>query len=231
MSSTQAKLPFPSNFRWYNVDGMILPSVTSILHEFTEETESLKKWKKSNTDWKEIMDFKAHVGTLVHNRIGNFFIDKYGLQDTPQKVEFEITDRMDIETEACLSYFNDFITKFKVEPHGIEIRSWHRKYKYAGTCDFVGLVNGVESLIDWKTSFSIYDSHKYQVVAYKRSLLSDKEFKYPIKRCIVVLVNARNGLKVGEIANEDKAWTGFMEPFNKFQMQYREPFERVEIGD
>jgi len=231
MLDVQARLPFSSNFRWYKIDGMLLPSVTSILHEFTEESPSLVKWRERTPDWKEVMAHKAKVGTLVHNRVGEYFIDKFGVGGVPQKTEFEITDQIEIEAEACLSYFYDFIHKFKVEPVGVEIKSWHRKYKYAGTCDLVCKLNNIMTLIDWKTSYAIYEHYQSQVLAYKKSLMSDPEFKHDIKRCVVVLLNARNGLKVGEVVSEEKAWKGFMSPFDKFQSQYREPFERVEIGE
>jgi len=227
------KMPFPNNFRFYKVDGVQMPSVTTILGEFGEENESFKKFARENA---EFLQFKANIGTVVHNRIAKYFIDNYKLKGKeikgePMKIDFEITDDMEIEIGSAMSYFDDFIKKYKVEPIEIEKQIWHRKMKYAGTADFLGYVNNILAVVDWKTSSSIYPDYPSQVTAYKQAILSEPDFKSEIKMCALVMVNARKGLTVGRVVDESKAWDGFLKPFNKFQAIYRLPYEQINIDE
>jgi len=222
------RLPFPENFRFYRVDGMELPSVTSILGEFGEKNESFKKFSKDNA---EFLKFKASIGTVVHNRIAQYFIDNFKLKGTPMKVNFPITDDMEIEISSAMSYFDDFIRKYKVEPIEVEKQMWHRKMKYAGTCDLVGYVNNILAVVDWKTSSSIWPDYPPQLSAYKKALMSDPDFKGEIKMTVLVMVNARKGLTVGRVVDENIAWQQFLISFDRFQKIYRLPYEQIDINE
>lgn len=51
-----------------------------------------------------------------------------------------------------------------------EQRIYHPDFHYAGTLDAVAILDGVLTLIDFKTSKSVYDEHRLQTAAYVRAL-------------------------------------------------------------
>jgi len=225
-------MPFPSNFRTYAVKGVSvrMPSVTSILHQFLPEADALKWWKESHPDWKEIMNYRAAVGTLTHHKIAEYFAERFSLEK-PEPLNVKrmgidkITDQMEIEAGAAMSYFDDFTNKFHLVPDAIETGVWHRIMKYAGTLDFKGKItfNGKTRrvILDWKTSSDIWESHELQTVAYKQAVLSDPECKDKIDSCVVVIVNPVKGLKIGRILDDKLAWDGFWDCFDRFQTLFR----------
>jgi len=226
-----SKITLPANFRFYKLDGMELPSVTSILGAFGEADEKFKKFA-ATPEGKELLDFKAKVGTIVHNKIAEYFIKQFSLdKGKPMKVNFQITQDMEIEAGAAMSYFDDFIKKFKVVPIEVEKKVWHRKMKYAGTADFLGTINGIPCVVDWKTSSTIRPDYPSQIMAYKQAMLSDEEFKTEIKMGVIVNINARKGLTVGKVIDEAKAWDGFLTPFGRFQTIFRNLYEQIDLNE
>jgi hypothetical protein len=221
-----------TDFRYYQVEGVYgaMPSVTSILHEFLPEADALRWWKENNPDWKEIMNYRASVGTLTHHMIAEHLSSRFGLPK-PEPLEMKITPQMEIEAGAAMSYFDDFVSRYELEPDAIEEKVWHRIMKYAGTLDYKGKIHYKgkcrKVILDWKTSSNIWESHELQTVAYKQAILSDVNCKDNIDACGVVIVNPIKGLKIGRIVDEKLAWDGFWECFDKFQRIFRTTEEIV----
>jgi hypothetical protein len=143
----------------------------------------------------------------------------------------EYTDKMDIEAGASMSYFDDFINKYDLEPEAVETEIFHRIMKYKGTLDFRGKIRykGVcrNVILDWKTSSDIWESHEMQTVAYKQALLTDFNNKNEVDACVVVIVNPIKGLKVGRVVNERLAWDQYWDCFDCYQRTYRTTEELI----
>lgn len=227
----RGRMPFPVNFRLYDVEGMKLPSVTTILHNFIPDDAGLKRWKANTPDWREQFEFKGKVGTLVHNRISEYFIDKFGVEGEAQTVDFDITTDIELEARMCMSHFEEFVRKFNPIPKAVEVRVWHRVMKYAGTMDWVGQINDMDVIVDWKTSARIYPSHTYQISAYRQAYESDPEVKKKMDACVLIILNVRNGLTVGKVIDEDKAWKEYLGAFDEFQKVYRNPEDQIDIKE
>lgn len=227
------------NFRWYMVDGQKYPSVTSLLHDFVDEPDSLKKWKDNVPNWKEIMKNAANVGTLVHHNIAQYYIDKFDLKQElkPLGIKELIDSQVEIRAGAAMSYFDDFLRQFEFEPVAVEVETHHKVMKYAGTIDAPGWwgKDREPAIVDWKTGSNIYPTYPAQVVAYEKMFLSQKELceKFgikEIKRRMIVLINPLKGLTVGEVMDPSIAWDMFFGAFDKFQELFR-PEKRLEKSE
>jgi hypothetical protein len=209
----------PENFRFYEIEGIKMPSVTAILHTFTPESDGLKIWRDRTPNWPEVLKQKAMVGSIVHNNIAQYFIDKFDLKAElePLEVPIPLPPETEIEASASMGYFEDFIKQYDVVPVSVEEVVWHRKMHYAGRIDFYGKLNGVPTLIDFKTSAGIYGSYLAQAMAYKKAYLSNPNFKGKIDRVVVVMLNPVKGLVVGECLDEDIAWDSFWHAYDGFQ--------------
>lgn len=158
----------------YKLDGLIIPSVTQII----------KDAGLVNLDWINpgLLAEKADLGTKVH-----------------QTTEYYDTDTLNIEElhpilKAYLDGWIKFKEDYKFTPTEIELKLVHSLYKYAGTIDRVGLMNGILTLLDIKSG-SKQKSNAIQTAGYTLLYDQDKKKTEQIKKRMVVYLSPE-GYKV-----------------------------------
>jgi len=110
------------------------------------------------------------LGTRVHAVADHWFSDdKLGLISEMLKVRDE-------EERLALSALIKFFQTQKVERELGERKIKSLKYRYAGTADFIGKINGDYVVADYKTSSAIYPEYFVQTSAYA-SALEEEGFK------------------------------------------------------
>lgn len=165
--------------RFYEKGGKFYPSVSYILRAYPKSI-GFYKWLASK-GWDEAERIKEEAGdrgSKVHNAIYDLlkgkpikYTDKYWNETTK---DFEmLTDR---EWE-CLIAFQNFWEDKKPQMIASEIVCYSEKYLYAGTIDFIGIVDGKVMLIDWKTGSKIYPDQFLQVAAYWQAENEKGKFK------------------------------------------------------
>lgn len=152
---------------YYNVDGEIYPSVTTVLQKMLPEPPGIRFWKLRTPNWEKELRYKAIMGTMVHYRILNplairtLELPDMTIEDIPEDIQhiLEIADVM----------WNKF--EFNIgHPRTIETIHVNKREKYVGTPDLIAPFDGVYTLVDIKTSKDIHDRHKLQVGAYYNML-------------------------------------------------------------
>jgi hypothetical protein len=98
-------------------------------------------WDVATTAHRSKKDKAADVGTRVH---------KFAQQvmDGEEDLQFP----SDPQGRAGATAFLNWYHQNKVQAHATERMVYSRKYHYAGTTDFVGVVNGERCILDYKTS-------------------------------------------------------------------------------
>ena len=131
----------------------------------------------------------AQLGTNVHH-----FVGEYLAHSTTPKTSVQ-------EEKNCLSDFWQFLATHEVEPILIERKIFSQKNKFAGTADLVAEVDGKMTLVDWKTSKSLYPSYFVQASAYAEAI--NEELKVdksllprPIEQVMIVNLNKESRLDV-----------------------------------
>ena len=126
--------------RTYDVLGLRLPSVTTILSQ-TKDQSYLDKWKAKvgHEEAERIKNYSSSRGTAMHK-----FLEKYiegvGYEDlTPLGQEAKIMAQKIIDTGL----------KNITEYYGSEVALYYHGL-YAGATDLVCMHNGMESIIDFK---------------------------------------------------------------------------------
>lgn len=174
-------LLFTEDPHGYTLDGIPVPGVTTILKvlhkpwlgpwmvkeamgrlkqewkpgkEYTgKEIEAMLKAAKSAH--KDKSDAAKDVGTLTHKWIEAYW---KGEVAKPEPL-----------IERPVSSFMKWVERHKVEPWRVEQILVSRENWYAGTCDLIGLVDGVPMILDLKTSERIGDDYWLQLAAYQRA--------------------------------------------------------------
>jgi len=150
------------------LSGEEVAGVTTILN--IHNVEPLKWWAnkigKQGIDLRELLDEKANIGILTHSMVSNYFSGKGVIvNDYPQ------------EAGLCFLKFRDWLEKYKsIEPIAIEQQFVSEVFKFGGTPDFYGKIDGALTLIDFKTSADTYETHIFQLGAYYMLLKENKKY-------------------------------------------------------
>ena len=174
MNIKNRKLYFEDTMRFYDIDGLKMPSVTTVL-DVLPKPLALKYFINNNPNAEFIAAERAFIGTMSHFHFETENCIK--LNKTP--ILEEVDKQFDTEynrgvIEDIKMKINFFILDNKLIPLHIEEKLWSYELQTAGRCDYIGYLNGVLSIIDLKTSKAFYesdtgfDSHSLQLSAYKQ---------------------------------------------------------------
>lgn len=99
-------------------------------------------------------DTAADIGTQIHD-----WIDQYIAGKDPEVPKDE-------KVANGVLAFLDWVDKNKVKFEQSEKIVYSKKYQYVGKMDAIAIVNGVRTLIDYKSSKGVYLPMRYQTAAY-----------------------------------------------------------------
>lgn len=156
-------------------DGTPVPGTTTICGAY-KESGGLIHWAwtegKAGRDYKESRDRAGSIGTAAHAMIEAHI---RGEQPEPSPIP---------EVNRAFGAYLAWLDNNQIKIIENEIQLVSHEYRYGGTPDAVGLVNGKLVLLDWKTSKSVYKTHILQLAAYKALL--DENSRPPVTRAYLV---------------------------------------------
>jgi CRISPR/Cas system-associated exonuclease Cas4 (RecB family) len=198
-------------------DDQPVPSVTTVLSDTGDKT-ALINWRKrvGDEEANRISREAAGLGTKVHNAL-----EKYVLQE-----EYDISGNNHISVMAK-AMLDEMISKGLSQVNeiwGVEV-ALIAKGLYAGTSDAVGMFNGVESIIDFKTAKKIkkrewIEDYFMQGCAY--ALAHNEMFGTDIKQVAILMID-REGKYADFVINGDE----FEEYCNKWAMRLADYYNKV----
>lgn len=182
------ELMFDERKHIYTVNGLFVPSVTTVMRPLSEDVYG-------SID-EEVLNRAAARGTAVHNAIENYI--KFDIRDIPEEHEGYF--------EAFLKWFEEH----KVEPYGDEVRLYHKSLMYAGTADMFASVDGIDTLIDFKTSAAVQKMLcGVQLEAYDRAIQSHTGGKGFERKAIVHLKKDGSYQMIEYSSNDMECWRVF----------------------
>jgi hypothetical protein len=147
-------LTFEEKEHIYRLNGVIIPSVTTIMQPLSGKVYGGVDPVK--------MRAAASRGTVIHDAIEVY--NKYNIRDIPS------------EYEPFLQAYVDWKDEHTVTVLGSEIRTYHKSELYAGTVDSLCRVDGKLYLLDFKAVAMIDERHQrmygVQLEAYSQALRS-----------------------------------------------------------
>ena len=135
-----------SGVRTYSVNGVNLPSVTTILQatQTEEKRQSLERWKQRVGDQaaENIKNTAANRGSIMHHILESYLLDQRhaDLSDLGQQAGVMAQTIYDECLRGCMD-----------EIWGTEITLYYPGL-YAGACDLAGVYEGKQAILDFKQS-------------------------------------------------------------------------------
>ncbi len=146
-------------------DGTKVPGVTTVLDVINKP--ALVPWAnklgRQGVNSTEFLNHVADAGTLAHLLIQS------RLTGAEQDTDGYDNDQVSMAQNALAS-FGAWATDKALETRQLELSLVSEAHRYGGTLDFYGTVDGVLTVIDFKTSSAIYDDHCFQLAGYHQLL-------------------------------------------------------------
>jgi len=155
--------------RYFLQSGQEIAGVTTILNVYAKV--ALPNWAnklgREGIKLTEYLEERASIGTMAHDIIAEYFL-------TRQKPAENCSDKKNIEARECFGKFLEIEKKHEFEWIEIESSLTSEVYEFGGTPDYYGLIDGIMTVGDWKTSDGVYDNMIIQLGAYYMLLKENK---------------------------------------------------------
>ena len=185
--SVKAKVKEP----YHNSAGVRLPRVTTICN-LLDKSRYLVPWAYNcgleKIDYAKHRDDLGDVGTLAHEYVVSML---RGLRDgtiyevdTYEYTQFQI-ERAKRSFDSGLAW----IQKHSIDPLFTELKVISEVHQFGGRLDLLGPVDGVFTLLDFKTGKWAFDNYFLQLAGYDIALEESEEFqklKQPIQQFMIV---------------------------------------------
>lgn len=193
--------------------GKRIPGVTTILNVINKP--ALIKWANDlglqGIDSTTYVDNLADIGTLGHAMIMSHLTGKE--LDTERYTE----EQIDLAGNSFLSYLN-WEKPHTIEPILVEAPLVSEQYKYGGTLDLLAKIDGVHTLIDFKTGKALYPEHSIQVAAY---CILASEHGYNVDEALILRIgrDEDEGFEVKPVNNIEANWELFTHCLAIYELQ------------
>lgn len=164
-------------------DSTLVPGVTTVLGVLAKP--ALIPWAykcgRDGIDLDKYRDEKAEIGHLAHQMILDHFRGEKTVTDDYSK------NQIDAAENAFLSFL-EWAKHHTIEPVLIEEQLVSEKYHFGGTFDFLGVIDGKLTLLDFKTGKALYDEYWYQLAGYNILVMENYPGLGPIERLKLVRI-------------------------------------------
>ncbi|HEX7024610.1 MAG TPA: hypothetical protein VF187_07315 [Gemmatimonadales bacterium] len=196
-------------------DGKLVPSVTAILGVLAKP--QLVGWAhrlgREGIDMDKHLAELAGAGTLAHAMIAAEL-------GGPPASEDHFTPYQQSLAWTAFFHWGAWASKHTIEPIAIEQPVVCERYRYGGTPDLYALLDGVPTLLDWKTSTGIYPDHFMQLAAYKQAL-EEQGHEVAELRVVQIARNEHGGWQERSVTQARDYLTAFMHCLKLYQLRRR----------
>lgn len=196
-----------------NKEGERVPGVTTALGILDKPALIYWAWNLGiqGIDYKTFRDDKADIGTLAH--LMALCYEKKEKPDTDYFTQAQI----DL-AETCFLKYLDWRDRQKIETIFLEKAIVSERHQYGGTLDHYCLLDGVPTLLDYKTGKAIYTEQFFQLAAYKNLL---EENGNEVEQCIILRLgrNEEEGFETKTMTDLSKQFAVFLSCLNIYQLQ------------
>lgn len=149
-------------------DGTLVPGVTTVLGILNKPALIHWAWTlgMQGIDYRKFKDAAAVIGTCAHLMI------QHDLQNTTPNLREFSPEVIDKAENAFLKWL-EWKRQHAIDVIYCERQLVSEKYRYGGTIDCLAKVDGDLTILDLKTSKSIYTEYLYQVAAYRQLAAED----------------------------------------------------------
>jgi hypothetical protein len=203
-----------SHIRYYNKAGKLLPGVTTVLGVLNKP--ALIPWANNlglaGINVREYVDILATVGKIGHDMI---CCHNKGVKFEANGERADLIDK----AENCFLSYLAWEKQHKVEPILCEAALVSEKYGFGGTVDMFAKVDGILTVVDYKTGKAIYPEHVYQVAAYRYLIIENGGYVPAAVRILQIGRDENEGFSEKIVTDTTREWELFQHCLAIYQLQ------------
>jgi len=187
-----------------NKAGERVCSVTTFLGVLGKPAIIHWAWEQgvAGLDYRKTRDIAGDTGTLVHYLILCLLKD-----EEPDLSEWS---EAGLAAAACpMEKFKAWRAENELEPILLELPLVSEEFQFGGMPDFYGKVNGILTLLDFKTGVNVYQEAFYQTSAYKK-LLEEHGHQVDAVKILRLGKSEDEGFEERAVGNLDKHFEVFL---------------------
>lgn len=119
-----------------------------------------------------------------------------------------IPEPLRFPVRSCVQSGLDWMAEHLVTPMILERKIFSKEDGYAGTLDWIGMVDGKFSLLDYKSSKGVYDQYRFQTASYKKAWEEETGRKLE-QRILLRLGKEEPEFDAHIFDDEDEYWEDF----------------------
>jgi hypothetical protein len=218
--------------RFYEFEGEYYPSSTTILEAYPM-AYGMREFLQSNTksEAEQIRNAAAIQGSKIHHTIELILsgrgVSPEGIEDdhinflglVDRKLVNYLKDSFSEKEDKMMKGFMQFWEDYKVKMIESERIVFSKKFKYAGTLDFIGEITipatkkekekTIKILLDFKTGKGLYPEYDLQIASYWKAYKEMAKHKGTLKIGLLQLGINKCGYKLKIVENPKKLFEKF----------------------
>lgn len=147
--------------------GLKVPGTTQIIGRY-KDSGALIRWAynrgKEGLDLYDSRDKAADVGSVAHAMVEAKIAGLAPYEVPELKL---LDDGGQLQAQNAYDNYREWAQGSKLEIVAQEMQLVSEKYRFGGTPDAIGSINGELCLVDWKTSNGVYSDYLLQLAAYR----------------------------------------------------------------
>lgn len=187
---------------------------------FSCDANMLAEWEQqAKKNYRKVSEVAMSYGTTVHE-----LIESYCHTGIAPDLKDDVG-----EVQTAWAAWMAWVEEHDYEPLLQEVEVFNHDYKYAGRFDAIAKVNGVVTLLDFKTSTGIYDEMLFQLAAYWKGDTAAITQLPKIEQAGILRLDKVTGLpewKVFTLADLAHGWEVFSHLAKVYYLIKGEPKER-----
>lgn len=148
-------------------NGLKVPSVTQVVGRY-KDSGALIRWAykrgKDGLELYESRDKACDVGTCAHSMVEASIAGRAPYEVPELK---QLDDNGQLQAQSAFENYREWAAQSRLEIVAQEMQLVSEKYRFGGTPDAIGKIDGVLCLVDWKTSSGVYADFLLQLAAYR----------------------------------------------------------------
>ena len=180
------QITFTDN-RFYTTDlGDFVPSVTTILNAYPKDAHFFQWLKQVGEEADTIRDEAGRRGSIVHSLTERYDAgEEINLLDNGGNIGFKLSEW------AMFERYVQFRQNHPLDVIHSEFNVIDAKLGYAGTIDRIVQIDGLNVLLDIKTSNQIYDHYWLQLAAYNQLIINHYHSVDIVDQVAILWLNAK----------------------------------------
>jgi hypothetical protein len=149
--------------------GTLIPGVTTVLALLDKPAIHywIAKQTREGKDWTKVRDEAADIGSIAH----------YLILTDLKNIKPDLSDYAQVDIDKAYNAMKSYYAWRKmneVKSLDVECSLISERWGYGGTFDLLANVNGIDTLIDFKTSGALYPEYSTQIGAYFELIRENK---------------------------------------------------------